>query len=721
MAKKIIKARMQQRQDTLAGWAGENPVLLPGELGLVSDDPNAYKVGDGVTAWNDLPMRGWDGNIAQTTGDSTTAVMSQKAVTEELDNLSQRATNLSIQANRLELMKVTVVPGRGLSTNDYSDAEKQKLAGLQNYDDTELRAQVTQKADRSELTELSAEIIGKNITMPVAIEKVEGYNFFDKKYINTNASALPSPIAFDSVSCMQIECKEGEQYRIVAQTSGASVLQLWAFWGADYALIEKSDINTLTSFREDILIVTAPQGAAYLTVNMYQYTDTDGVYLLNSITKKSIKDSVDSVPLVKELEEEVRGEYISYKEEIPQIEGVNFFDKKYINTNTSALPAPIALDSASCMQIECKEGEQYIIFAQCTTSAVLQLWAFWRADYSMIEKSNISVVTSFREDGLIVTAPKDAAYLTINMYQYQEGDKVLKTLSISKKEIADELNKEDATSSTPLYGKTIVCFGDSITEYADYNGKRYSDYMAEFTGANVINVGVGGTRIEKRTEVVASPTNQTQAYAALDVMSLINAVVEQNFDNQFAAANSGYINKSTYLPIVERLSEIDFSKVDAITIFAGTNSWRNSRALGSTGQRDSEYYILSAVNLIIERISQKYPHIKIYWFLPIVRWIDSGGFTDATWCDNFSQSGYIPGDLSLTLGQFKDLVKTEVVKNHIPVCDLYDELGFNKFNFWNYFPRTDLGDRQTDGTHPLKGMNVIAKKIASFIQSNLLF
>lgn len=158
MAKKIIKARMQQRQDTLAGWAGENPVLLKGELGLVSDDPNAYKVGDGVTAWNDLPMRGWDGNIAQTTGDSTTAVMSQKAVTEGLDGLDQRVTNVSIQANRLELMKVTVVPGKGLSTNDYSNAEKQKLAGLQNYDDTELRAQVAQKADRSELTELSSEI-----------------------------------------------------------------------------------------------------------------------------------------------------------------------------------------------------------------------------------------------------------------------------------------------------------------------------------------------------------------------------------------------------------------------------------------------------------------------------------------------------------------------------------------------------------------------------------
>lgn len=573
----------------------------------------------------------------------------------------------------------------------------------------------------AKLAKLSEELIGENIVAPFAIEKVEGKTFFDKKYINTNASALPSPIAYESVSCMRIECKEGEQYRIVAQASGASVMQLWAFWGADYALIEKSDIGVVTSFREDILIVTAPQGAAYLTVNMYQYAESDGVFLMESISKKSIKESADSVAIVKELEEEVRSEYISYKEEIPQIEGKTFFDKKYINTNTPNLPSPIALDSASCMKIECKEGEQFSIYAKCTTSAVLQLWAFWRADYSIIEKSNISVVTSFREEPLNITAPKDAAYLTINMYQYQEGDKVLKTLSISKKDIADELNKEDATSATPLFGKTIVCFGDSITEYADYNGKRYSDYISEFTDANVINVGVGGTRLEKRTEVVESPSNQTQAYAALDVMSLIDAVVEENFEPQFAAANSGYIKKDTYLPIVQRLSEIDFAKVDAITIFAGTNSWRNSRALGTTGQRDSEYYMLSAINLIIEKFSQKYPNIKIYWFLPIVRWIDNNGFTDANWCDNFSQSGYVPGDLSLTLGEFKDLVKTEVVKNHIPVCDLYDELGFNKFNFWNYFPRIDLGDAQTDGTHPLKGMNVIAKKIASFIQSNLLF
>ena len=88
MAKKIIQAQMQRRRDTKANWAAQNPVLLSGELGIVSDDPNLYKVGDGTTAWNALPFRGFDGTLVHTTGDSETTAMSQKGVTKELAKLS---------------------------------------------------------------------------------------------------------------------------------------------------------------------------------------------------------------------------------------------------------------------------------------------------------------------------------------------------------------------------------------------------------------------------------------------------------------------------------------------------------------------------------------------------------------------------------------------------------------------------------------------------------
>ena len=79
--------RIQQRRDTAARWAQFNPILLEGEVGYVTDDPNQYKIGDGVRAWNDLPIRGFDGTVAQNLGNSTTAVMSQKAVTEPINQL----------------------------------------------------------------------------------------------------------------------------------------------------------------------------------------------------------------------------------------------------------------------------------------------------------------------------------------------------------------------------------------------------------------------------------------------------------------------------------------------------------------------------------------------------------------------------------------------------------------------------------------------------------
>lgn len=94
MAKKIIQAQMQQRRDTAAQWAAKNPVLLDGELGLVTDNPNSYKMGDGVTAWNDLPLRGFDGNIVQELGDSATSVMSQKAITEQVAGQNAKLAQL---------------------------------------------------------------------------------------------------------------------------------------------------------------------------------------------------------------------------------------------------------------------------------------------------------------------------------------------------------------------------------------------------------------------------------------------------------------------------------------------------------------------------------------------------------------------------------------------------------------------------------------------------
>jgi hypothetical protein len=46
--------RMFQRRRTAAQWTSENPVLGAGEIGIISDDVPAFKIGDGTTAWNSL-------------------------------------------------------------------------------------------------------------------------------------------------------------------------------------------------------------------------------------------------------------------------------------------------------------------------------------------------------------------------------------------------------------------------------------------------------------------------------------------------------------------------------------------------------------------------------------------------------------------------------------------------------------------------------------------
>ena len=58
MSEKIIhaKSRFKFRSDTAANWAQNNPVLLAGEFGVVTDgtETDRVKIGDGMTAWNGL-------------------------------------------------------------------------------------------------------------------------------------------------------------------------------------------------------------------------------------------------------------------------------------------------------------------------------------------------------------------------------------------------------------------------------------------------------------------------------------------------------------------------------------------------------------------------------------------------------------------------------------------------------------------------------------------
>lgn len=66
------------------------------------------------------------------------------------------AVNKVGDIDKLLAEKVDKEEGKGLSTNDYTDQEKEKLAGLSNYDDTQVREELAGKASRQELADAAS-------------------------------------------------------------------------------------------------------------------------------------------------------------------------------------------------------------------------------------------------------------------------------------------------------------------------------------------------------------------------------------------------------------------------------------------------------------------------------------------------------------------------------------------------------------------------------------
>lgn len=59
MATKKLKTTIIMRNDTAENWSTKHPILAKGEFG-VENDTNKFKIGDGVTAWDELGYAGTD-------------------------------------------------------------------------------------------------------------------------------------------------------------------------------------------------------------------------------------------------------------------------------------------------------------------------------------------------------------------------------------------------------------------------------------------------------------------------------------------------------------------------------------------------------------------------------------------------------------------------------------------------------------------------------------
>ncbi len=307
---------------------------------------------------------------------------------------------------------------------------------------------------------------------------------------------------------------------------------------------------------------------------------------------------------------------------------------------------------------------------------------------------DFSFIPDDNKNYIIVTIPLISGTTQISLYSEDSG--LVKTLRIAN----------------PLRNKKIITFGDSLTDFVDNDGYGYSHYLADMTGADCLCAGFGGSRISKSRGYHVTPTNEQEAESSFDLVNLFSAIITNEWTAQDNAAD--YIATHQYSVQGERwkkriaeLKAVNWSNIDMITIFAGTNDWRNAVEMGTSGS-DDETCVLGAINIIMRMITTNFPKVRVHWFTPIVRWIASTleERTDANWSDNYRPNG------GMTLREFSESVHNEVLRNHQPCYDTYNRLGWTKYNFSQYFI-------DNDGTHPYKGFEYIGNRFSSVIQSEI--
>lgn len=263
-------------------------------------------------------------------------------------------------------------------------------------------------------------------------------------------------------------------------------------------------------------------------------------------------------------------------------------------------------------------------------------------------------------------------------------------------------------------GKTI-CFGDSNTEFGDTDGLRYTDHLELITGRVFINAGIGGTRYAGRAAVVTNPTSVNEAYAALDLVNLIHAWVENDWTavdnaNQYLITEVGDDNTQA----INNLKNNPISGIDNVIIMAGTNDYGGNTPLGTPGDVDTTTLCGSMGHIFGELLGAK-RGLKIYICGTIIRWFVTNGDISTYIPENFSD--FKIDSTGKSVIDYNDAIQETSKYYHTPFCDMYYSLGWNMLNFFEYFGEPGV-DSWANGTHPFRGYSTIAKRISGFINSH---
>ncbi|WP_177220669.1 SGNH/GDSL hydrolase family protein [Halolactibacillus miurensis] len=252
-------------------------------------------------------------------------------------------------------------------------------------------------------------------------------------------------------------------------------------------------------------------------------------------------------------------------------------------------------------------------------------------------------------------------------------------------------NATQVENKDTLKGKVMVSFGDSVTEFGDY-----TDVISRRTRMTVYNIGFGGTRMAHHTSTDYDPFSFSY---------LVKSIVNNDFNEQQSLIDKDNPFSPRFKLHFKNLKEIDFSNVDFISVFLGTNDYMGTKYGGvvplgneTDSTRDTFY---GGINVAVEILKEAYPNIEVIFVTPTWRMNNEqlgGGSAE----ENPNEDGYY-------LIEYVDALIDRGEYYNIPTLDLYRESGINKETQSIYL---------ADDVHPNdEGFKHIGNMISDFIIS----
>lgn len=238
-------------------------------------------------------------------------------------------------------------------------------------------------------------------------------------------------------------------------------------------------------------------------------------------------------------------------------------------------------------------------------------------------------------------------------------------------------------------GKTLVCFGDSITNMG------YTSTIKKDTGLNAINCGLSSGRY-----AYSDDSNQyVNAFAFHNIVDAINTG-----DWTIPDSLEGVSGYETQYVHIQDIKAIDFDSVDFVSIAYGTNDFSSATPLDNENDPLDTYTFKGAIRYCLKTLTEKYPRLKIIGVTPCYRfWSENGSVL-------YDSDTHAVGGMMIT--QYVQAVEDVYTEYHLPVVNNYSNAGINKYNRLEYFAIAD-------GLHPnAKGREIIGHRIGAGILEN---